>query len=301
MKVTPYTATTLDEALIATADAVAVAVEYLLPVAEGAERRVLEAMRYAMTGGKRFRPFLALQSGRLFDVNEEQMLRVAVAIECIHAYSLVNDDLPAMDNDTLRRGQPTTHVQFDEATAILAGDGLQALAFEILADSETHSDPYIRCELCLKLARSAGCHGMVGGQMIDLACEKTEPDIGTVTRLHQMKTGAMIACACEAGAIMGRASREATHALGAFAHDLGLAFQVVDDLLDVEGDPQVMGKSAGKDVDSGKATFVSILGLDRAREQAELLASQARSHLDLFGEKADLLRQVTFFVLNRHK
>ncbi len=292
---------TLEDALRDTAQLVARTVDQILPRPEDAEARLLEAMRYAMTGGKRLRPFLALQSGHLFGVDEVNMVRVAIAVECIHAYSLVHDDLPAMDNDTLRRGQPTTHVQFDEATAILAGDALQAMAFEILSDPLTHSDPYIRCQLTAALSRAAGCHGMVGGQMIDLECENIESNIGMVTRLHQMKTGALIAFACESGAIMGRASKESTQALRAFAHDLGLAFQVVDDLLDVEGDPDIMGKSAGKDQDSGKATFISILGLERSREQAEILASQARTHLDLFDEKAELLREVSKFVLTRHK
>ncbi len=292
---------TLEEALNDTAQLVARTVDQLLPRPEDAEAKLLEAMRYAMTGGKRLRPFLALQSGRLFGVDEANMVRVAVAVECIHAYSLIHDDLPAMDNDTLRRGQPTTHVRFDEATAILAGDALQAMAFEILANPLTHSDPYVRCNLILALSKAAGCHGMVGGQMIDLECENMNPNIGMVTRLHQMKTGALIAFSCESGAIMGRASKEPTHALRAFAHDLGLAFQVVDDLLDVEGDPEIMGKSAGKDTESGKATFISILGLDRSREQAEYLSSQARTHLDLFDEKADLLRDVSKFVLTRHK
>jgi len=292
---------TLEEALSETAQLVALNVDQLLPSPEDAEAKLHEAMLYAMTGGKRLRPFLALQSGCLFGVDEANMVRVAVAVECIHAYSLIHDDLPAMDNDTLRRGQPTTHVQFDEATAILAGDALQALAFEILANPLTHSDPYIRCELTASLARAAGCRGMVGGQMIDLECENMSPNIGMVTRLHQMKTGALIAFACESGAIMGRASKESTHALRAYAHDLGLAFQVVDDVLDVEGDPEVMGKSAGKDEQSGKATFISILGLERSREQAQILAAQAKTHLDLFDEKADLLRQVSQFVLTRHK
>ena len=293
--------TSFEKALAATTGALDKALEDLVPQAEGLEERVIDAMRYSLTGGKRLRAFLVLQSGRLFGVDEGGMLRVASAVECIHAYSLVHDDLPAMDDDNLRRGRATTHVEFDEATAILAGDALQSLAFEILADDDTHADPYTRCELIERLARAIGGHGMVGGQMIDLEGESQEFDIGAITRLHRLKTGALIAFACQAGAIMGRASKEARHALDAFAHDLGLAFQVVDDLLDVAGDAEILGKTPGKDAASGKATFVSILGVDRAREQAELLANQAKIHLDLFDEKADFLRDACAYVIERQK
>ena len=273
----------------------------LIPDPDGPEARVIEAMRYASTGGKALRAFLALQSGRLFGVDQQGMARVASAVECVHAYSLIHDDLPAMDDDDMRRGQAATHIRFDEATAILAGDALQSLAFEVIADHDTHADPYIRCKLITGLAGAIGALGMVGGQMIDLEGESSDLDIGAITRLHRLKTGALISFACQSGAIMGRASREARHALDAFAHDLGLAFQVVDDLLDVSGDPKILGKTVGKDAASGKATFVSIMGEERARDQAQLLADQARGHLDVFDQKAKFLREVCSYVIERQK
>jgi farnesyl diphosphate synthase len=291
----------LQSALEATSNAIDEVLDELLPEVEGVESYVIEAMRYATKGGKRLRAFLALQSGHLFDVDEGGMLRVAAAVECVHAYSLIHDDLPCMDDDILRRGKPTTHVEFGEPTAILAGDALQSSAFEIISDHDTHGDPYIRCELVSRLARAIGSQGMVGGQMIDIEGESNELDIGAITRLHRLKTGALISFACQAGAVMGRASRETRHALDAFAHDLGLAFQVTDDLLDVSGDAEVIGKTPGKDEARGKATFVSILGVERAMAQAELLADQASKHLDLFDEKADFLRNVCTYVIEREK
>lgn len=284
-------------------DAVAKVEEILdevLPESNGPEARLLEAMRYAtLGGGKRLRPFLTLQSGRLFGIDDETMLRVAAAVECVHVYSLVHDDLPAMDDDDLRRGKPSLHKQYDDATAILVGDALLTLAFEILSDDETHPDPYVRCKLVSRLAKAIGPRGMVAGQMIDLATENQNPDIGTVTRLQRLKTGELIAFACETGAIVGRASKEARHALEGYAHDLGLAFQMIDDLIDVEGDEAEAGKALRKDAGRGKATFVEILGPERARSQAGLLAGQASRHLDLFDEKADLLRALTEYVTNR--
>ncbi len=292
--------TELSLALKDAADKVEEALDDLLPDANGPEAQVLEAMRYAaMGGGKRLRPFLTLQSGRLFGVDDETMVRVAAAVECVHVYSLVHDDLPAMDDDDLRRGKPTVHKKYDEATAILTGDALLTLAFEILSDDETHPDPYVRCKLVARLAKAIGARGMVAGQMIDLATENQSPDIGTVTRLQRLKTGELIAFACETGAIVGRASKEARHALEGYAHDLGLAFQMTDDLLDVEGDAEEAGKAVGKDAGRGKATFVDIMGAERARAQAELLSGQAARHLDLFDEKADLLRALTEFITNR--
>ena len=288
-------------ALEATSMALAESLDDLIPDPEGPEARVIEAMRYASTGGKALRAFLALQSGRLFGVDQDGMVRVASAVECVHAYSLIHDDLPAMDDDTMRRGRAATHIQFDEATAILAGDALQSLAFEVIGDDDTHADPYIRCELVTGLARAIGPLGMVGGQMIDLEGESLELDIGAITRLHRLKTGALISFACQSGAIMGRASREARHALDAFAHDLGLAFQVVDDLLDVSGDPLILGKTVGKDAASGKATFVSIMGEERARDQAQLLAEQARDHLGVFDQRAKFLRDVCGYVIERQR
>jgi farnesyl diphosphate synthase len=212
---------------------------------------------------------------------------------------LIHDDLPAMDNSDLRRGRPTSHKQFDEATAVLAGDGLLTMAFEVLADPDTHGDAAVRAELVGALAAAAGPAGMVGGQMIDLIAEKQPLDIGAITRLQRMKTGALIAFSCEAGPILAKAASESRLALRGYAHDLGLAFQIADDLLDVEGSSAETGKPVGADAAAGKATFVSILGIDRARAQAELLIDQAVAHLDLFEERAELLRQVARFVVNR--
>ena len=217
----------------------------------------------------------------------------------VHAYSLVHDDLPAMDDSDLRRGRPTCHKEFDEATAVLAGDGLLTMAFEVLADPDTHGDPAVRCELVAALAAAAGAAGMVGGQMIDLIAERRRLDIGAITRLQRMKTGALIAFACEAGAILARAPAEPRTALRGYAHDLGLAFQIADDLLDVEGSSAETGKPVGADAAAGKATFVSILGVERARAQAELLVRQAAAHLDLFGRRAELLREAARYVISR--
>jgi farnesyl diphosphate synthase len=217
----------------------------------------------------------------------------------VHAYSLIHDDLPAMDNSDLRRGRPTSHKQFDEATAILAGDGLLTMAFQVLADPDTHGDAAVRAELVTAMAGAAGAAGMVGGQMIDLIAEKQPLDIGAITRLQRMKTGALIAFSCEAGAILAKAAAEVRLALRGYAHDLGLAFQIADDLLDVEGSSAETGKPVGADAAAGKATFVSILGIERARAQAELLVNQAVAHLELFEERAELLRQVARFVVNR--
>jgi farnesyl diphosphate synthase len=273
----------------------------LLAVPEGPEARVFEAMRYsALAPGKRLRPFLVLASAQLFSVAQRSALQAAAAVELIHAYSLVHDDLPAMDNSDLRRGRPTCHKQFDDATAVLAGDALLTLAFEVLAQSDTHGDPAVRCELVAALAKAAGGHGMVGGQMFDLLAEKDPTlDIGAITRLQRLKTGALIAFSCEAGAILGKAPPDARVALRGYAHDLGLAFQIADDLLDVEGSAAETGKPVGSDAAAGKATFVSILGVERAREQAAHLINQAVAHLDLFAKRAELLKQAAHFVINR--
>jgi farnesyl diphosphate synthase len=272
----------------------------LLAPPPGLEARVYEAMRYsALSPGKRLRPLLVVAGARLFGVGRRSALQVAAAIEMVHAYSLVHDDLPAMDNSDLRRGRPTCHKQFDDATAVLAGDGLLTMAFEVLSGSDTHGDPAVRCELVAALATAAGCAGMVGGQMIDLLAEKMSLDIGAITRLQRMKTGALIAFSCEAGAILAKAPGEPRMALRGYAHDLGLAFQIADDLLDVEGSAEEVGKPVGADAAAGKATFVSILGIERARAQAALLVDQAVAHLDLFGQRAELLRQVARFVINR--
>jgi farnesyl diphosphate synthase len=292
---------------VSVADASAIAarltdavIERLLVVPQGLEARVYEAMRYsALAPGKRLRPLLVLAGARLFAVHRRSASQVAAAIEMVHAYSLIHDDLPAMDDSDLRRGRPTSHKQFDEATAILAGDGLLTMAFEVLAHPDTHGDPAVRCELMSSLAAAAGAAGMVGGQMIDLIAEKQPLDIGAITRLQRMKTGALIAFSCEAGAILAKAAGELRTALRGYAHDLGLAFQIADDLLDVEGSAAETGKPVGADAAAGKATFVSILGVERARAQGELLVGQAVAHLDLFEQRAELLRQIARFVVSR--
>lgn len=272
----------------------------LLPRPNGPEARVVEAMRYAtMGGGKRLRAFLVLQSGRLFGVDRRALGRVAAAVECLHAYSLAHDDLPAMDNDDMRRGKPSLHKAFDEATAVLAGDALLTLAFGLIASPEAHGDPYVRCELIARLAQAAGYGGMVGGQMMDLAFEGQTPPLPEITRLQRMKTASLFSFCSEAGAVMGKASPSARASLAAFGLDLGLAFQIADDLLDLEGNEAEMGKSAGKDKLRAKATVVSVMGAERARDQAEALASQAPRHLDLFDEKADLLRAAARFAVTR--
>jgi len=289
------------DALAEDARAVTEMLNRLLSMEDSAEARLTEAMRYAtLNGGKRVRPFLVMTSARLFNVAESSALRVAAAVEMVHCYSLVHDDLPAMDDDDLRRGQPTCHVRFDEATAILAGDALLTKAFQVLADPDTHSDPAVRSDLVAKLAHAAGDEGMVAGQMLDLMAEDTALGMSEVTRLQRLKTGMLIGFACESGAILGKAPEAARHALRAYVHDLGLAFQIVDDLLDVEGDEKEVGKKTGKDQAAGKATFVALLGRDRARAQADMLAGQAAQHLELFAEKANHLRELARFVVKRH-
>lgn len=274
--------------------------EQLLPARRDPESRLRDAVRYAtLSGGKRIRPFLVMSSAALFGVSKPFALRVAAAIEMVHCYSLIHDDLPAMDNDDLRRGLPTCHVKFDEATAILAGDALLARAFEVIADPATHPDPRVRSDLVGELAKAAGADGMVGGQMLDLLAEKVPLEMAEITRMQRMKTGALIAFSCEAGAVLGKSSDSARHALRAYAHDLGLAFQIVDDLLDVEGNDDEVGKRTHKDDGAGKATFVSVLGVERARAQSDMLAQQAVEHLEIFPETATPLRALASFVVNR--
>ncbi len=286
--------------LAESAQAVNEVLDRILPLEDLPEARLVGAMRYAtLGGGKRVRPFLVLAGAQLFNVAESCALRVGAAVELVHCYSLVHDDLPAMDDDGLRRGRPTCHVAFDEATAILAGDALLTKAFEILADAETHSDPAVCVELVRALARAAGAEGMAGGQMMDLVAEHHALDMPEVTRLQRLKTGMLIGFSCEAGAIMGKTPEPIRHALHAYAHDLGLAFQIVDDLLDAEGDESEMGKKTRKDDAAGKATFVSLMGLERARAQARLLIDQAIQHLEIFGEKADPLRDLARFIIER--
>ena len=272
----------------------------LLPKPSGPESRLMEAMRYAtMGGGKRLRAFFVLQSGGLFGVDRRALGRVAAAVECLHAYSLAHDDLPAIDNDDMRRGKPSLHRAFDEATAILAGDALLTLTFGLISSPEAHGDPFVRCELVTRLAHAAGYSGMVGGQMMDLSLEDRNPALPEITRLARMKTAALFTFACEAGAIMGKASASARQALSAYGQELGLAYQIADDLLDLEGNLAETGKLVGKDEARGKATVASIQGRERARAQAEAIVAQAAAHLDLFDEKADLLREAARGVMAR--
>jgi farnesyl diphosphate synthase len=276
------------------------ALDILLPPVEGSEGRLAEAMRYAaLGGGKRLRAFLVMESAALFGVNETCAARVAASVEMLHAYSLVHDDLPAMDDDDLRRGKPSTHRAFDDATAILAGDALQCRAFEILAEPDTHSDPQARCELVVALGAAAGARGMAGGQMIDMVAEGQILDGPAVTRLQALKTGRLIQYSAEAGSILGRATSQQRHSLAAYGRDLGAAFQIADDVLDVEGDAAQIGKTAGKDVAAGKATMVSVLGLELARAHADMLSRQAAAHLDGFGSRAANLRALAAFVIDR--
>ncbi len=260
------------------------------------------AMRHAaIGGGKRLRPLLTVAAARLFAIDEERALRAGTAVESIHVYSLIHDDLPCMDDDDLRRGKPTVHKAFDEATAVLAGDSFHALAFEILAHEATHEDPFVRADLVLQLARASGTDGMAGGQMMDLAAEGAELDLPAITRLQQLKTGALIEYAVEAAAIMGRLPPEARTPLRGYARNVGLAFQIADDLLDHSGDEQAAGKRLGKDADAGKATFVSVLGEERARAQADMLVTQAIEHLHGRGEEADLLRAIARYAVERDR
>ena len=243
----------------------------LLQLPDGPESRLIEAMRYTvLSEGKGFRPYLAYAAAQLFNVDEGSAIRVAAAVEAVHCYSLIHDDLPAMDDDDMRRGKPSLHVAFDEATAILAGDALLTLAFEILADEAAHKEMSKRLELVTALARAAGMQGMVGGQMIDLQSPQLDLDAGGLTRLQKMKTGALIGFALEAGAILGGADEAERHALTGYAHDIGLAFQIADDVLDVDAKSADLGKTAGKDAADGKVTFASLLGTERARDQADL-------------------------------
>jgi farnesyl diphosphate synthase len=269
---------------------------------EGAPPRLAAAMRHAtLGGGKRLRPFLVLESAGLFGVSREAALPAAAALECVHCYSLVHDDLPAMDDDDLRRGRPTVHRAFDEWTAILAGDALLTLAFAVLAKPQTHADAAVRAELIAGLARSSGAAGMVGGQCLDLEADKLDtpsrPGLDHVARLQAMKTGALIRYACEAGSMLGRAGTDERRALSLYGERLGAAFQIADDLLDAEGEAATMGKAARKDAD--KATFVSVLGVPEARARLVRLQAEAVAALEPFGERAAVLREAAAFVAQR--
>ena len=275
-------------------------IKSLLPSGKGIEKKLFKAISYSiLSSGKRLRPFLVIQSSKLFDVDEKNALRVASSLEMIHAYSLIHDDLPSMDNDILRRGLPTTHKKYNEATAILAGDSLLTLSFEILSDSLTHDNPEIRCKLIYELAKAAGACGMVAGQMMDLEAKNKKLSIGIITRIQRLKTGALIAFSCNAGAILGRAEKKHKFALQGYAHDIGLAYQIRDDLLDVTSTTKKLGKKVDKDKKAGKKNFVSILGKDRAKKQLEFLSNQAIKHLVVFDHKADLLREVARFIVER--
>jgi farnesyl diphosphate synthase len=292
--------TSFEAALSASTRAVEAALKHVLPRGQGPEARVFDAMSYAtLGGGKRLRPFLAIQGAALFDVPEAYAARAGAAVELVHCYSLVHDDLPAMDDDDLRRGRPTCHIQFGEATAILAGDALLTLAFDVLAEPATHPDAEVRAALIASLAKAAGAHGMVGGQMFDLEAETRQLSLDEIKRLQSMKTGALFAYACEAGAILGKAPEKARQVLLSYAQYLGLAFQIADDLLDALGTEAEVGKKVGKDAAAGKATFVSLLGAENARKEAEILAERAVSCLDIFGKKADSLAELARFVVAR--
>lgn len=282
------------------ADKLTVALDQLIPPAAGPEADLMRAMRHAaLANGKRMRPFYVLETGALFQAPEKSLLRAAAALECIHTYSLVHDDLPCMDDDDYRRGQPTVHKAFDEATAVLAGDALLTLAFKILANEETHSDPHIRLRLIERLADSSGAQGMIGGQMIDMMVSHGATDLNVMTRMQRLKTGALISHSMEAGAIIGGAREAERNALAGFAADLGLAYQISDDLLDAEGDAEDLGKAVGKDKGMGKANFVTVLGIEGARERVRLLAAQSKEHLAIFRNRADILLQSVDFVLDR--
>ncbi|MGO1118541.1 polyprenyl synthetase family protein [Rhodovibrionaceae bacterium A322] len=296
----PETASAFSAALTATAAEVEAELDLLLPKVSTPRGRVLSAMRHAaLGGGKRLRPFLLIQTAALFDVPRARALRAAAAFEMLHCYSLVHDDLPAMDDSDLRRGRPTVHKAFDEATAVLAGDGLLTEAFAVLSQEAVHPDPAVRGQLIAGLAEAAGPAGMVGGQMIDLSPDRDQLDLAGVTELQALKTGALIMESCRAGALLGQAGQAEIDAVVHYAKDLGLAFQVVDDLLDHEGDAAQLGKPAGRDAEQGKATFVGLLGLAAARQKAVELVDSAQARLDIFGQKADLLRATATFVLQR--
>jgi farnesyl diphosphate synthase len=292
----------LEAPLIEIATVIDALFDAVLVVPDDSSAQLLKAMRYAaIGGGKRLRPLLTCASADLFRVPRSMSLRAGLAVECIHVHSLIHDDLPCMDDDDLRRGKPTVHITFDEATAVLAGDSLLALAFEILAGPGTHPDPRVRTELVKDLAHAAGASGMAGGQMLDLLPLEAPADIDAISRLQRLKTGALITWAVEAGAIMGGASMDERTSLRGYAQNLGLAFQIADDLLDCVGDPSAVGKRLRKDEEQGKVSFVTVLGEERARRQAEMLVQQALEHLHAFGTRAALLVQIARFAIARDR
>jgi farnesyl diphosphate synthase len=290
----------IEQRLQATATQVNGALDALLPKPQGPESQLVEAMRYAaLNGGKRLRPFFVLEAGRLFDADESSLLRAGLAIECVHTYSLIHDDLPCMDDDDLRRGRPTLHRAFSEATALLAGDALLTFAFEILAEPASHPDPQMRCMLIAGLARAAGGQGMVAGQVADMAGQDIGSDLIAVTRMNRLKTGALINFSVDAGALIGCAADAERTALSRYANDVGLAFQMVDDLLDAEGVVRDTGKAVRKDAARGKVNFVTVLGVAATRERVGMLSAQAKQHLALFGPRARVLREAVDFVIER--
>ncbi len=290
----------LNSALKQAAQQVEAALEQILPPSTGLHSRVVEAMRYAtFAGGKRLRPFLVLQSARLFGVEPQHAVRVAAAIEMLHTYSLVHDDLPCMDDDDLRRGRPTTHRAFDEATAILAGDGLLTLSFGLLADPRTHPVAEVRSSLIAALAQAAGAEGMIGGQMIDMRASEEQFGADEIKLLQRLKTGALFEFSCEAGPILAQSSAEDRARLNAYARDFGLAFQITDDLLDVTSTAEKTGKAVGKDQEHGKATLISIYGIDQARAEAEACVQRACETLAPFGDKAGDLKALALYLLDR--
>ncbi|QWC55716.1 polyprenyl synthetase family protein [Erythrobacter sp. 3-20A1M] len=276
-----------------------------LTVPNDLRARLVSAMRYAVIGGgKRLRPLLTVSTAALYNVDRAQAVRAGCAVEAIHVYSLIHDDLPCMDDDALRRGQPTVHLEYDEATAVLAGDSLHALAFELLSEPAMSTDPFLRAELVECLARASGHGGMAGGQMMDMASDfpDTPPfDLHTITRLQQLKTGALLGAAVEMGAILGRIPPDGRSHLRAYARDIGLAFQIADDLLDVEGDEETVGKAVGKDSAQGKQTFVTLMGVDGARAQANALVEQAIGHLSNHGDEAEVLRAIARYIVERDR
>jgi farnesyl diphosphate synthase len=290
----------IEERLREAAERVNGALDSLLPKPQGPESQLVEAMRYAaLGGGKRLRPFFALEAGRLFDADEGYLLRAGLAIECVHTYSLIHDDLPCMDDDDLRRGRPTLHRAFSEATALLAGDALLTFAFEVLAEPASHPDPQMRCLLIAGLAKAAGAQGMVAGQAADMAGQDIGSDLIAVTRMNRQKTGALINFSVDAGSLIGCASEAERTALNRYATDVGLAFQMVDDLLDAEGVVRDTGKAVGKDKARGKVNFVTVLGVEATRERVSFLAAQAKQHLGVFGPRAQILREAVDFVVER--
>lgn len=286
--------------LAAVAEQMEATLASVLPTPEGHQSVIMEAMRYAaLGGGKRLRPFLMVETARMLGYTDKGVHIAAAALECLHVYSLVHDDLPCMDDDDLRRGKPTVHKAYDEALAVLAGDGLLTQSFELLARAEVHSDPNIRLALISGLAKAGGTHGMIGGQVIDISVSESDRDEALITQLQDLKTGALIEYAVTAGATLASATAKQHLALKNYARDMGLAFQIKDDILDVEGDAAVLGKAVGKDENLGKATFVSILGLEGAREKAAALGIRAKRHLEPFGKNAQTLCDTVDFVLNR--